>query len=271
MRSSQEINPIAKEFVDNNLDVITRLIKNRKLGEDYLSILYLKACTLRPRKAFSREYLYSRLASDFYKSRKRHNITHTISVDPYKILDLVDTAHFNKSIKKELYTLELREDILKVLNTLDKRDFDFCRKDYKKIISLHYGLKTEYNPTGITLTYSEIGRMLTDHKKGGLCGGRVQQIEAKGLRLLRHPSRSRNLRVWMDPYYVLRTEPRNIKTDVKKKKMIEFIYWYKEFPNERFILRTSIASSFMELEQREFRNTLCKYVILSEEEIEVVE
>ncbi|MBI2858174.1 MAG: RNA polymerase sigma factor RpoD [Chloroflexi bacterium] len=73
----------------------------------------------------------------------------------------------------------LKEQIDEVLTTLDARE--------RKVIRLRFGLEDEK-----ARTLDEVGREF------GLTRERIRQIEAKALRKLRHPSRSRRLKDYLD-------------------------------------------------------------------------
>jgi len=79
--------------------------------------------------------------------------------------------------KTQQYRLQL--ELKKVLNTLTPREAE--------IISLRYGIGVGYPST-----LEEVG------KKFGVTRERVRQIEAKAIRKLRHPSRSKSLREYLD-------------------------------------------------------------------------
>ncbi len=73
----------------------------------------------------------------------------------------------------------LREELLKVLGTLTDRE--------QKVLRLRFGLDD-----GRTRTLEEVG------KEFNVTRERIRQIEAKALRKLRHPSRSKKLRDFLD-------------------------------------------------------------------------
>ena len=73
----------------------------------------------------------------------------------------------------------LKEKIDSVLKTLTYRE--------REIIKLRYGLGDGY-----TYTLEEVGRIFKVTRE------RVRQIEAKALRKLKHPSRSRKMRSFLD-------------------------------------------------------------------------
>ncbi|MDR0486076.1 MAG: sigma-70 family RNA polymerase sigma factor, partial [Elusimicrobiota bacterium] len=83
----------------------------------------------------------------------------------------------NPVVKTQQYRLQL--ELKKVLNTLSPREAE--------IISLRYGIGIGYPST-----LEEVG------KKFGVTRERVRQIEAKAIRKLRHPSRSKSLREYLD-------------------------------------------------------------------------
>ncbi|MDR3049603.1 MAG: sigma-70 family RNA polymerase sigma factor [Elusimicrobiota bacterium] len=83
----------------------------------------------------------------------------------------------NPVAKTQQYRLQL--ELQKVLNTLTPRE--------SEIISLRYGIGIGYPST-----LEEVG------KKFGVTRERVRQIEAKAIRKLRHPSRSKPLREYLD-------------------------------------------------------------------------
>ena len=72
----------------------------------------------------------------------------------------------------------LKDEISEVLLTLTERE--------EKVIRLRFGLED-----GKSRTLEEVGQMF------GVTRERIRQIEAKALRKLRHPSRSRKLKDYM--------------------------------------------------------------------------
>ena len=74
----------------------------------------------------------------------------------------------------------LREQLMDVLDTLTPRE--------KKVLELRFGLAD-----GRTRTLEEVG------KEFNVTRERIRQIEAKALRKLRHPSRSKRLKDYLDP------------------------------------------------------------------------
>jgi len=98
--------------------------------------------------------------------------------DDSKLGDFVedtDAATPASSITQEL----LREDIIEVMAGLAPRERDVLR--------LRFGLDD-----GRQRTLEEVGQLF------GVTRERIRQIEAKALRKLRHPNRSRKLREYLD-------------------------------------------------------------------------
>jgi RNA polymerase primary sigma factor len=73
----------------------------------------------------------------------------------------------------------LREQLMEVLDTLTERE--------QKVLKLRFGLED-----GRTRTLEEVGKQFDVTRE------RIRQIEAKALRKLRHPSRSRKLKDYLD-------------------------------------------------------------------------
>ena len=112
-----------------------------------------------------------------------------ISQDPVSLETPIgeeDDSHLGDFIKdernlspEEFATNEmLKDEISQVLETLTERE--------EKVIRLRFGLED-----GKPRTLEEVGLMF------GVTRERIRQIEAKALRKLRHPSRSRKLRDYM--------------------------------------------------------------------------
>jgi RNA polymerase sigma factor, sigma-70 family len=112
-----------------------------------------------------------------------------ISQDPVSLETPIgeeDDSHLGDFIKdernlspEEFATNEmLKDEISEVLLTLTERE--------EKVVRLRFGLED-----GKTRTLEEVGQMF------GVTRERIRQIEAKALRKLRHPSRSRKLRDYM--------------------------------------------------------------------------
>jgi len=102
-----------------------------------------------------------------------------------------DDSHLGDFIKdernmspEEYATNEmLKDEISEVLLTLTERE--------EKVIRLRFGLED-----GKSRTLEEVGQMF------GVTRERIRQIEAKALRKLRHPSRSRKLKDYMGEWYL---------------------------------------------------------------------
>ena len=73
----------------------------------------------------------------------------------------------------------LKEQLMEVLDTLSERE--------KKVLMLRFGLED-----GRPRTLEEVG------KEFNVTRERIRQIEAKALRKLRHPSRSKKLRDYLE-------------------------------------------------------------------------
>jgi RNA polymerase primary sigma factor len=92
--------------------------------------------------------------------------------------DFIQDDNVPVPVDAAAYTL-LREQLEEVLNTLTERE--------KKVLSLRFGLED-----GRGRTLEEVGREFNVTRE------RIRQIEAKALRKLRHPTRSRKLRDYLD-------------------------------------------------------------------------
>lgn len=86
---------------------------------------------------------------------------------------------FDANIERVLEYKSMKEQLQKVLGTLTRRE--------KKVLELRYGLND-----GNERTLEEVG------KEFNVTRERIRQIEGKALRKLRHPSRSRKLRDYVD-------------------------------------------------------------------------
>lgn len=92
--------------------------------------------------------------------------------------DFIQDDNVPVPVDAAAYTL-LREQLEEVLDTLTERE--------KKVLSLRFGLED-----GRGRTLEEVGREFNVTRE------RIRQIEAKALRKLRHPTRSRKLRDYLD-------------------------------------------------------------------------
>ena len=81
----------------------------------------------------------------------------------------------------------LKEQLVEVLNTLTEREQKTLTEREQKVLRLRFGLDD-----GRARTLEEVG------KEFNVTRERIRQIEAKALRKLRHPSRSRKLKDYLD-------------------------------------------------------------------------
>ena len=141
--------------------------------------------TLELNREPSEEELAKKMGTTVDKVREIYKI----SQDPVSLETPIgeeDDSHLGDFIKdernlspEEFATNEmLKEEISQVLETLTERE--------EKVIRLRFGLED-----GKPRTLEEVGQMF------GVTRERIRQIEAKALRKLRHPSRSRKLRDYM--------------------------------------------------------------------------
>ena len=137
----------------------------------------------------NREPSEEELAKKMNTSIEKVREIYKISQDPVSLETPIgeeDDSHLGDFIKdernlspEEFATNEmLKEEISQVLETLTERE--------EKVIRLRFGLED-----GKPRTLEEVGQMF------GVTRERIRQIEAKALRKLRHPSRSRKLRDYM--------------------------------------------------------------------------
>ena len=137
----------------------------------------------------NREPTEDELAKKMGTSVEKVREIYKISQDPVSLETPIgeeDDSHLGDFIKdernlspEEFATNEmLKEEISQVLETLTERE--------EKVIRLRFGLED-----GKPRTLEEVGQMF------GVTRERIRQIEAKALRKLRHPSRSRKLRDYM--------------------------------------------------------------------------
>jgi RNA polymerase primary sigma factor len=92
--------------------------------------------------------------------------------------DFIEDQTINSPISETLYSLR-QEEIEKVLSTLTSRE--------ARIVKLRFGISVGY-----PRTLEEVGKIFKITRE------RVRQIEAKAVRKLRHPTRSKLLREYMD-------------------------------------------------------------------------
>ena len=137
----------------------------------------------------NREPTDEELAKKIGISVEKVREVYKISQDPVSLETPIgeeDDSHLGDFIKdernlspEEFATNEmLKDEISQVLETLTERE--------EKVIRLRFGLED-----GKPRTLEEVGQMF------GVTRERIRQIEAKALRKLRHPSRSRKLRDYM--------------------------------------------------------------------------
>ena len=137
----------------------------------------------------NREPSEDELAKKMGTSVEKVREIYKISQDPVSLETPIgeeDDSHLGDFIKdernlspEEFATNEmLKDEIAQVLETLTERE--------EKVIRLRFGLED-----GKPRTLEEVGQMF------GVTRERIRQIEAKALRKLRHPSRSRKLRDYM--------------------------------------------------------------------------
>ena len=92
--------------------------------------------------------------------------------------DFIQDDHVQVPVDAATYTL-LHEQLMEVLDTLTERE--------QKVLRLRFGLDD-----GRPRTLEEVGRQFNVTRE------RIRQIEAKALRKLRHPSRSKSLKDYLD-------------------------------------------------------------------------
>lgn len=92
--------------------------------------------------------------------------------------DFIEDSHIKTPVEETTYAM-LKEDLSSVLETLTPRE--------QEVLVLRFGLKD-----GRSRTLEEVGNVF------GLTRERIRQIESKALRKLRHPSRSRKIKDFLD-------------------------------------------------------------------------
>ena len=89
-----------------------------------------------------------------------------------------DLADAGKSPEEETMLSELKKTTTRVLSSLKARE--------ERVLRMRFGMGVKSH------TLEEVGNVFN------MTGEPIRQIEAKGLRKLKHPSRSRNLRSFLD-------------------------------------------------------------------------
>jgi RNA polymerase primary sigma factor len=92
--------------------------------------------------------------------------------------DFIEDKYVETPVNQTVHTL-FQEQIAEVLSTLPKRE--------QEILKMRFGLDGGYS-----LTLEEVGLYFDVTRE------RIRQIEAKALRRLRHPRRSRKLKEFLD-------------------------------------------------------------------------
>jgi RNA polymerase primary sigma factor len=92
--------------------------------------------------------------------------------------DFIEDSHIKTPVEETTYAM-LKEDLSSVLETLTPRE--------QEVLVLRFGLKDDRSRT-----LEEVGNVF------GLTRERIRQIESKALRKLRHPSRSRKIKDFLD-------------------------------------------------------------------------
>ena len=101
-----------------------------------------------------------------------------ISQEPVSLGDFIQDDNVPVPADAAAFTL-LKEQLVEVLSTLTERE--------QKVLRLRFGLDD-----GRARTLEEVGKEFSVTRE------RIRQIEAKALRKLRHPSRSRKLKDYLD-------------------------------------------------------------------------
>jgi RNA polymerase sigma factor (sigma-70 family) len=168
-------NTDAVNYINNNLDLIDTVMqaKNIPADLDLYNELYIIACSiLEP----TRLKVYTKLAQYvlIYYIRPRFLKIET-PIDSATILEYSDVINNFKEFNFNINKIFLSAEFDKVLKTLTERE--------EKVLRLRYGLDD-----GQCRTLEAVGQIF------GVQRERIRQIEAKALRKLRHPSRSKNLK-----------------------------------------------------------------------------
>lgn len=128
----------------------------------------------------SYEELYHMFFENFDVFEKHESIQMKGDFYPQELISEED-------VEENISDIMMHEQLLEVLETLTERE--------QRVLELRYGLKN-----GAPKTLEEVGAAFNVTRE------RVRQIEAKALRKLRHPSRSRKLRDYIDYTPTLKRE-----------------------------------------------------------------
>ena len=137
-----------------------------------------------------REPLPEEIAEEMGISEERVKEIQKISQEPVSLETPIgeeDDSHLGDFVQDENVQepedaasfVLLREQLLEAMDTLTERE--------QRVVSLRFGLDD-----GKTRTLEEVGKEFKVTRE------RIRQIEAKALRKLRHPSRSRKLKDYLD-------------------------------------------------------------------------
>ncbi|MDE6442612.1 MAG: RNA polymerase sigma factor RpoD [Clostridia bacterium] len=139
---------------------------------------------------YGREPTPAEIAEEMHITEERVREIQKIALDPVSLETPIgeeEDSHLGDFIEDEttatpsdsVSTTMLKETLLNVLNSLTPRE--------EKVLRLRYGVDD-----GRPRTLEEVGREFNVTRE------RIRQIEAKALRKLRHPSRSKHLRDFLD-------------------------------------------------------------------------
>ena len=139
---------------------------------------------------FGREPTPAEIAEEMHITEERVREIQKIALDPVSLETPIgeeEDSHIGDFVEDEtsvtpsdsVATTMLKETLLNVLNSLTPRE--------EKVLRLRYGVDD-----GRPRTLEEVGREFNVTRE------RIRQIEAKALRKLRHPSRSKHLRDFLD-------------------------------------------------------------------------
>lgn len=127
-----------------------------------------------------------KLLADAIRAQHTVSLDETLGFDKYdgrkedarRLGDFLEDPRSEDEIEEGAEGVNLKEQIDEVLDTLTPRE--------RQVLELRFGLKD-----GRSLTLEEVG------KEFAVTRERIRQIEAKALRKLRHPSRSKKLKDWV--------------------------------------------------------------------------